>query len=131
MAGGVVQAVGAQGAAMTRRPLIYVAGPYTSGDPVLNVRLAIEVAEDVEALGADVVIPHLSMLWHLVSPATVQRWYERDNAVLVRCDAVVRIDGVSVGADAEVALAVAEGIPVFSEEDVANGLLRGWIVASQ
>lgn len=108
-------------------PLIYVAGPYTTGDPILNTRAAIEAGDDVEALGANVVIPHLSLLWHLVSPAPVQRWYDRDNAMLLRCDAVVRLDGPSAGADNEVELAEERGIPVFSENDIANGTVRRWI----
>lgn len=93
-------------------PLIYVAGPYTS-DPVPCTQAAVKAGEEIERLGCDVVIPHLSMLWDLISPAPATRWYERDNAVLVRCDAVFRMPGLSSGADAEVALALDHGIPVF------------------
>lgn len=104
------------------KPLVYVAGPY-SGDPITNTRNAVEVAERVERVGCDVVIPHLSLLWDLISPAPYSRWLERDNVLLVRCDAVFRFGGASSGADAEVELAHAEKIPVFT------GLteLRTWV----
>ena len=95
------------------RPLVYIAGPYTHPDPPLNVRAAIEWGEGVERLGCDVVIPHLSMLWHLVSPAPIERWYARDLAVLARCDALVRFPGASTGADAEVDFAQERDIPCF------------------
>lgn len=96
-------------------PLVYIAGPYTSGDPVLNTREAIRVGEMVEEYGpCDVFIPHLSMLWHLVSPASIEKWYERDNAILRRCDVVYRFEGESTGADLEVALAKQCGIPVVT-----------------
>lgn len=98
---------------MKRPPLVYIAGPYTSGDPVVNTRSAITWGESVERHGCDVVIPHLSMLWHLVSPAPLERWYARDLAVLARCDALVRIPGPSSGADAEVQFAAQLGIRSF------------------
>lgn len=93
--------------------LVFVAGPYTNGDVVENVRCAIEVGEDIERFGYDVFIPHLTMLWHLVSPAPIERWYERDRTMVPRCDALYRIDGESTGADAEVAAARELGVPVF------------------
>lgn len=98
------------------KPLVYIAGPYTNPDPVLNTHEAIRWAEIVEALGVDVVIPHLSLLWHIVSPAPLETWYARDLAVLERCDAVFRFPGASTGADAEVARAIELGIPVVKQE---------------
>lgn len=111
------------------KPLVYIAGPYTRPDPVVNTRLAITAAERVEALGADVFIPHLSLLWHLVSPAPVERWYERDNAVLDRCDALFRIPGDSTGADAEVERATELGLSIFDPVDIQSGELRKWVRA--
>jgi len=95
-----------------RKPLVYVAGPYSS-NPAGNVRRAIEEAEKIEGIGAAVLIPHLSLLWDMVSPAPVGRWYERDLHLLERCDALVRIPGESYGADQEVAFAEERDIPVF------------------
>lgn len=95
------------------RPLVYIAGPYTHDDPVLNTRSAVQWGEAIEQEGCDVVIPHLSLLWHAISPAPLDRWYQRDLAVLARCDALVRFPGASTGADAEMTYAKARSIPVF------------------
>lgn len=95
------------------KPLVYIAGPYTQPDPVLNVRRAIEVAETVEHYGGTPFIPHLSMLWHLVSPASLDAWYSRDLEVLDHCHALVRFEGDSTGADREVDRANRRGLPVF------------------
>lgn len=97
------------------RPLVYIAGPYTKPDPVENTRKAIEWGERVEGLGAAVFIPHLSLFWHFASPAELHKWYDRDNHLLERCDAVFRFDGESTGADNEVALAESRGLPVFTD----------------
>lgn len=105
---------------MTDKPLIYIAGPYTNPDPVLNTHNAIKWAEDVESLGADVAISHLSLLWHIVCPAPMEKWYSRDLAVLARCDACFRFPGASSGADAEVKFANERDIPVlYSIEEAA------------
>lgn len=98
------------------RPLVYIAGPYTKPDPVENTRRAIEVGEAIEHnLVTNVFIPHLSLLWHIVSPAPIERWYERDHAVLARCDALYRMEGESLGADMEVEFARERGIWVFTD----------------
>lgn len=106
-----------------RKPLVYVAGPYSS-DPVGNTRRAIEVGMDLwESHLVDVIIPHLTMLADLVRPMPYLKWLAFDQSLLVRCDAVLRLEGESNGADAEVALAAEYGIPVF--EHVAD--LFGWV----
>jgi hypothetical protein len=92
---------------------IYVAGPYGKGDPVVNTRNAILVADKLSELGFVPFIPHLSLLWHMVSPHEVDFWYSYDNEWLKKCDALLRLPGESPGADAEVELAKSLGIPVF------------------
>lgn len=99
------------------KPLAYVAGPYTHPDPVLNVRRACEVADELDAMGYAVIVPHLSMLWHTVSPQPIETWYRRDLDVLAHCHVLVRFEGASTGADAEVAHALACGIPVVYGTD--------------
>lgn len=99
-------------------PLIYVAGPYTTPDPVENTHNAIVAAERLEEMfNVAVFIPHLSLLWHLVRPAKLDVWYERDLHVLERCDALYRIPGLSTGADNEVAHAKRYEIPVYYHDD--------------
>jgi hypothetical protein len=106
-------------------PLVYVAGPYSS-DPVHNTRRAILVGEELEQAGCAVLIPHLSLLWDLVSPAGVERWYERDLHLLARCDALVRLNGRSVGVQAEVVVAREREIPVF-EHPTARTDFGDWV----
>ncbi len=101
-----------------RWPLVYIAGPYTHPDPITNTRSAIEAAELV--LGSEMVpiVPHLTMLWHLVIPKPIDEWYAYDLDVMRRCDVVWRLPGASTGADREVSVAIEEGMPVvhsFSE----------------
>lgn len=93
---------------------VYIAGPYSQGDPVLNVRDAITAAETVLAASHSPYVPHLTMLWHLIAPHDVGFWYAHDLEWLAVCDAVLRLPGDSVGADAEVKEAERLGIPVVT-----------------
>ncbi|MEK7381836.1 MAG: DUF4406 domain-containing protein [Elusimicrobiota bacterium] len=95
-----------------RRPRIYVAGPYTLGDSVLNVRAAILVADELWQLGYAPFIPHETMLWHLVAPKSYEEWMTIDREWLGACDAVFRLPGESKGADREVEDARSRGLPV-------------------
>lgn len=105
------------------RPLVYVAGPYTYGDPVLNTRRAINAAEGLLRNGlVTPVVPHLSMFWHLVHPRDLDWWYDYDVALLARCDALFRLAGESIGADREVAFAAERSIPTFTDA----GPLESW-----
>jgi hypothetical protein len=92
---------------------IYVAGPYSQGDPVLNTRKAIEVGNELVELGFVPFIPHVTLLWHLVIPHDVDYWYKYDNEWIKKCDALFRLEGGSYGADQEIKLAHELGIPVF------------------
>lgn len=102
--------------------LIYVAGPYAKGDCVENTNRAIKMGDQLVKEGFWVYVPHLSLLWHIVSPHPVDFWYNNDLEVLKRCDAVLRIPGESSGSDKEVAVARENGIPVFYNIDS----LRDW-----
>ena len=92
---------------------IYVAGPYSAGDPTLNTREAIKVADQLAAAGGFPFVPHLSHLWHLVSPHDYEFWIAQDMEWLEACDAVYRIPGASRGADKEVARAEELGMSVY------------------
>lgn len=92
--------------AVLDRPLIYVAGPYTHPDPVSNTHNAIKAGDAVWEAGGCPVIPHLSLMWDLVSPAPYDVWLNRDLGLLARCDGLLRLPGKSEGADGEVAFAV-------------------------
>lgn len=94
---------------------IYIAGPYTKGDTAMNVRAAIFAQDYIEAmLGQMAYNPLLSHFQHLVIPhRDVCYWYEKDIQWLKECDAILRLEGESVGADREVELAREWGLAVY------------------
>lgn len=105
-----------------KQPLIYLAGPYTRPDPVQNTSHAITVAKFLEDMyDVAVIVPHLSLLSHLVHPRDIDHWYAYDLQILHRCDALVRMPGDSTGADMEVSFAIAANIPVFMTDDKKFG----------
>jgi hypothetical protein len=100
---------------------VYVAGPYSNGDPQTNTDNAIDVGEQITQMGADPFIPHLSHYRHLRHPHDYEFWIDEDLRWLDVCDALYRMPGDSKGADGEVAYAKAHGIPVFySLEELAK-----------
>jgi len=106
------------------RPWCYVAGPYSLGDPVENTNRAIRVGDHLESLGFVPIIPHLSLLWHMVVPHSAQFWYDITAEWLKRCDLVYRLNGNSKGADEEVALARQLGVIVIYEDESDDELLK-------
>jgi nucleoside 2-deoxyribosyltransferase len=121
---------------LKRLPLVYVAGPYTSPDPVYNTRRAVDAGMKLYELGlASPLIPHLTMFVHYLHPQTdVEFWYEYDLHAMERCDAVYRLLGKSTGADREVAYANELGIPVYEETSIGiptelAQFCNGWQIA--
>lgn len=108
------------------KPLVYIAGPYTNPDPVLNTHKAIWWGTRLADQGyCTPIIPHLTMLWHTVDPHPLEFWYAYDLEVMARCDIVFRIPGDSTGADAEVKEAKRLGIPVAYDEIELGALIDG------
>lgn len=100
------------------RPLVYLAAPYTHGDPVANTHAVVTAATDLVRRGLCwPVVPHLSLLWHAITPLPYETWMAMDMALLARCDGVYRLlpDTPSPGADREIAEAHRRGIPVFTD----------------
>ncbi len=96
---------------------VYVAGPYTVSDPVINTRKAIFVGNEIMVMGHTPFVPHLTMLWHLQHPHTWREWMDWCLPWVAVCDAVYRIPGTSKGADEEVAFAKSLGIPIYTNLD--------------
>lgn len=92
---------------------IYIAGPYTKGDVALNVRNAVYAGSFVANLGHFPFIPHLTHFWHMLVPEEYDFWMRQDEEWLKVCDAILRIDGESAGADKEVEVAKSLGLPVY------------------
>jgi len=110
---------------------VYIAGPYTRGDVALNVRNAIEVANVIMNAGHCPFVPHLTHFWHLVCPRPYEEWLKLDMEWLSSCDCVIRLPGISLGADRELELAKIFDLPIyhsaqeflasFEDEDVVGG----------
>lgn len=99
-----------------KRPMIYVAGPIaTGGDIPGNAHKGIKLAEQLRRDGFIVFCPHLSVITEIVcGSAPWESWLEYDEEVILRCDAVYRMEGESRGADREEAFSKANGIPFFN-----------------
>lgn len=102
----------------SQKQLVYVSGPYSVGDTLLNVRQAIEAGTLLRKAGYLPLIPHLTALWHLVEPASYEDWMELDLSLVDHCQMLVRLPGESPGADREVARAREKRIPVYSLADL-------------
>jgi len=98
--------------------LVYVSGPMTNGDPELNVREALRVAELILERGGVPYVPQLTHYWHLVYPHEHAFWLELHLLWLILCHALVRIPGLSVDADIEEAEARRLGLRIFVPTDL-------------
>ena len=84
------------------KTLVYIAGPYTKGDVAINVHRMIKCCSELAEKGYGVYCPLLTHFWHLIDPHPYEFWLEVDNAILPRCDCLLRIPGESSGADKEI-----------------------------
>ncbi|MFL5520334.1 MAG: DUF4406 domain-containing protein [Gemmatimonadales bacterium] len=129
------------GTPTTTRPLmILIAGPYRGGtgdDPgkmAANLRRLEEVswplfaAGHIPMIGEWVALP----VWRSAGGSHVgdARWndvqYPTAARLIERCDAVLRLPGESTGADNDVRLARARGIPVYFRVEDVPGCGAGW-----
>jgi hypothetical protein len=96
-----------------KKPKVYIASPYRLGDKQFNVERQIAVFDILLTAGF---VPFAPLLNHFVDiqfPHTEDEWLEYDFEWQDCCDCVLRLDGMSAGADAEVARHNANGKPVF------------------
>jgi hypothetical protein len=96
-----------------KRIRVYVAGPISLGDFILNIRRGIDAANDLKRLGFIPFCPFLDAFWQLVHHMDYEELLDQDFAWIEVCDAVFRMPGESPGADREVAHARKLGIPVY------------------
>ena len=96
------------------KPLrVYIAGPYSKGDVVVNVREAMLAWHKLRNCGFIPFCPHLNHFLHLLIPLEYEKWLLWDLEWLAVCDALLRLPGESPGADRECRAAKDLGIPVF------------------
>jgi hypothetical protein len=97
-------------------PIVYVAGPITTPNPMHNTSVAVRKGNALQRTGVMLpIVPHLTVLADMIDPHDYE-WYMRyDLALIRRVDALYRLRGESSGADREVAHAKEIGKPVFFE----------------
>jgi hypothetical protein len=112
---------------LQERSLLYVAAPYTNPDPVLNTHRVLHTANAIiEHTDWLPLVPHLTLLWHAVTPRPIEHWYSYDLGLLRHCDAILRLPGRSTGADAEFDHAVDLGIPAVYLADLGETVIETW-----
>lgn len=91
---------------------VYIASPYTKGDPIKNVNRQMIMANALMELGYCPIVPLLGHFQNELYPRKYEDWLKIDLEKVNRCDVVFRLSGESNGADREVAHAKELGIPV-------------------
>ena len=92
---------------------VFIAGPHTKGDACMNVRAGMDMYHELADLGFAPYCHLLVHFQHIVHPRSYGDWLELGFVWLDRCHCVFRLSGASDGADAEVARAQENGMPVF------------------
>jgi len=119
---------------MKKKPLVYIASPYSKGDQILNIRSSIEIFETL--LRHQIVTPIAPLLAnqvHLVFPHEDDTWMNYDLHLLLHCDAVFACNAFvqfehdgspiyynqseSTGRDKEIEFAKEHNIQVFWDID--------------
>ena len=127
---------------VNRKPLVYLAAPYTKGDVAVNVHSQMRVF--MELLDDGIVIPDaplFSHFAHLMFPRHYETWIRFDLERLEHCDACLRLDAThegmgyvqaaSSGADNEVTFCHEINVPVFyTKKDLYDWVTNGKITSS-
>jgi len=92
---------------------IFISSPYTNGNQADNVREQIDAASKLIDAGFAPYLPLYTHFLHIFKSQDYETWMKLHSEYLLCCDAVLRLPGISKGADREVALAAQKDIPVF------------------
>lgn len=92
---------------------IFVSGPYTKGDVAQNVKLSMDLSNELINKGFAPYCPHLTHFLHMNNFQPYEKWLQLDIEYLKCCDGLLRFSGESSGADKEVDFARSEKIPIF------------------
>lgn len=107
-----------------KKPTVYIASPYSKGDPEMNAHFQCKIFDQI--LGEGKVLP-VAPLWshfqHILFPRPYQDWIDYDQAMLNLYDCCLRLNVIlphvnyeetkSSGADAEVETFKRMGKPIF------------------
>ena len=104
---------------------VYIASPYTKGDQIENVKRQIETAHKLIDLGFAPYLPLLCHFQHVYIPRAYEDWLKLDFEWINACDALLRLEGESEGADKEVEYAKQLGIRVvYSIDELSIQLVK-------
>lgn len=92
---------------------VYIASPYTKGDVAVNVKVQLDMADQLMNYGFAPFVPLYSHFQHMAHPRNHRDWMDLDLEWLAMCNCVLRLPGKSAGADEEVALALKLNIPIY------------------
>jgi hypothetical protein len=106
------------------KPTVFIASPYTKGDPAINTHFQCQVFDRLLSDGRVLpVAPLWSHFQHTLFPRPYQDWIDYDQAMLRLYDCCLRLsascsktgycESESSGADAEVETFLKLGKPVF------------------
>ncbi|MCK5017483.1 MAG: DUF4406 domain-containing protein [Candidatus Peribacteraceae bacterium] len=98
-----------------RRTVIYLACPMTKGNWTTNVRQCLQFAEELFTKGYTPIAPVLTWFWDIVHYHSHEDWLEYAFGLVAVSDAVLRVPGVSEGADMELDYAVRHDIPIYTD----------------
>lgn len=94
--------------------LVYISGPITQGCQFRNIGVAMETFDMLMDTGIYSYCPHWTAFQQIHRPRLHREWLRFDiEAMLPRCNAVLRIEGPSDGADEECRVATRLGLPIF------------------
>lgn len=105
---------------------VYIASPYTLGGVEVNVKKQIEVADFLRTTNENILPfwPLFSHYWNEIYEHDYSFWMRLCLDWLTEMDCVLRLEGISKGADKEVALARQLGMPVFYSVDKLLDFVR-------
>jgi len=92
--------------------VIYISSPYTIGDTAQNVAVQMDAAHIILDMGHCPIVPLLSHFLHIYRFRPYEEWFQMDIELLRRSDILLRLPGISIGADKEAEEAKNAGIPV-------------------
>jgi hypothetical protein len=92
---------------------IFISSPYTIGDVAQNVKRQMDLANELMDHGYFPYVPLLSHFLHINNPRPYEDWLALDMQYLVICDALIRLEGASIGADREIEMAKFYAIPIY------------------
>lgn len=92
---------------------VYIASPYTLGSEGENTRISLKAANELINEGFAPYAPLLLHFQHMIFPQEYETWMSLDLEWLSVCDCLLRLPGLSYGAEQEVEFARNNEIPVF------------------